>query len=113
MLKITMDKEFVEDYQIERVKEDMNEFKNMYTINDLKNRFMDETESFEIYGAEIISYKISAFDSGWACGNKTCYAVDMILDGFEKMFKVRFYIDQDYMIDLRPNLYTVKTFKAC
>ena len=110
MLKIKIDKEFVKDYQMERVKADVSEFKTAFTIGDLKMRFVEETENFELYGLDVISYQIEAIDSGWACGSKTIYAVSMILDGISKVYKVRFYISQNLEVELRPDLYYVKRF---
>ena len=110
MLKITIDKYFKENT---RIKEDVAEFKNCYTLNDLLLRFVDETGTDEIYGCDIVNYRIEAFDKGWLYGEVTAYQVQMVLDGYSKMFKIRFYIDKNFEVNLDPDLYTVKKFVEC
>lgn len=100
-MKITLNKKYIEDYQMDRVKEEAKDFAKSYTEKDLLMRFMDET-GIEFWWSEIIKTKIEAFDSGWACGNKTTFEVEMWIEsGVTQMFKIRFYIDYDLTVDTR------------
>ena len=110
-MKITMDRKYVEDYQVDRVKADMKEFKERYTDGDLLREFMDQTGNVKPYAADIVYCNVKAIDSGWAYGNTTCFQVSMLCDGIIAMYKLSFYIDMDLKVDTREPLVNFQEFK--
>ncbi len=100
-MKITLNKKYIEDYQIDRVKDDAKQFSEAFTLGDLLREFGQQVKFFPGVGAEIIKYKIEAMDSGWACGNKTIFDVNMVLDDWKVMYKIHFYIDMELNVDTR------------
>lgn len=109
VLKIRIDKEFTDDWNIETVKNAVESFKHAYTINDLLREFCEQTNSSEVWGGDIIQYKITAFRN-WSCD--ATYAVEMVIDDITRIYKVRFYIDHEGQVDTDPLLYDVMVFKA-
>lgn len=115
-MKITIDKNYVEDYQMSRVKEDVEDFKASWKEKDLLEAFTEQTELYVGYGVEILKTKIEAMDSGWATGNRTVFKVEMVLDDNNRMHKIRFYIDNTLEVDTRVlyngmKMYTIRTFE--
>lgn len=99
-MKITIDRQYTEDYQLPAVKEDIKAFKEMYTEGDLLRAFENQTGE-DIYVEEIVRTKIEAFDSGWAFDHKTAFQVEMVVDAVMEMVKVRFYTDMELNVDTR------------
>ena len=110
-MKMTIDKTFTENWQMDRVKADVKEFKAMYTDGDILRSFQEQTEDYRTYAADIVYCKASAMDSGWAFGNVTTFCIEMMVEAPCKIYKLRFYIDMNLKIDNRPNLITVQVFK--
>lgn len=109
-MKMSINKKYVEDYQMERVKADAKEFKAMYTDADILNSFREQLKDYRTYTAEIVYCKVEAMDSGWARGNETTFCVEMLVEDFRKMYKLRFYVGMNLEVDNRPNLVTVREF---
>lgn len=115
-MKITLNKKYIEDYQIDRVKEDAKEFSEAFTLNDLLREFEEQAKFVPGVNPEIVKYKVEAMDSGWACGNKTTFSVDMMLDDWRTIWKIHFYIDMELNVDTRivngeTKMWNIREFK--
>lgn len=120
-MRIKIDRQYVENYQLERVKEDMKSFSESFTLEDLRIAFETQTGTYLGWNPKIINAEISAMDSGWACGNQTIFCVDMLLDsGLDVLYKIQFYINMELNVDTREidgfheeklKMYSVKKFK--
>ena len=119
-MRIKIDRKYVEDYQLERVKEDMKRFSESFTLEDLRIAFETQTETDFGCSPKILNAEIFAMDSGWAMGNKTVFDVYMLIDnGFDVLYKIQFYIDEELNVDTREidgfreekiKMYSVKKF---
>lgn len=117
-MKMILCKDYVESYQIERVKADMKEFKARYTEGDLIRFFRDTVEYYDGYNAEVIKAEIEAMDSGYALGNKTTFWCHMILNNCLNMYRFDFWMDMDGTIDTRTlagnrKMYKIQKFELC
>ena len=115
-MKIKLNKKYIEDYQLERVKADAKDFAAANTLNDLVRVFEAQTDEFIGNRPEVIKAEIEAMDSGWACGNKTIFEVHMVIDDFDSMFKVMFWIDMELNVDTRTladgiKMYNIKRYE--
>ena len=106
-MKIKLNRKYTEDYQIDRVKADMKEFKESFTEADLLNIFRDAA-GFNKCG-DIIKMDVEAFDAGSYYGEETSFHVDILLDGYSEMTKISYYADK-YM-NITEDLITIRTFK--
>lgn len=109
-MKITVDKEFTNGYEMAQVKEDIKEFKARYTDGDVLNAMRSQTDFWGGYGEDIIKAEAKAFPAGWDFQNKTLFAVEMLIDGYNEMYKIRFYIDMDLNVDTRKGFVRVTKY---
>lgn len=112
-MKIKLDKKYIQEYQMERVKADAKEFSQMYTNGDLLREFLTQTASdvtMNVRADDIIRMDIKAMDAGWFYGEKTIYCVTMFLYDWDKMYKIRFYVDQYLTVDTKDGLWSVVEF---
>ena len=98
-MKIKINKNYVEDYQLERVKADAKDFSEAYTVGDLKRAFEEQVGGW--FGTEVVKTEITAMDSGWALGNKTIFEVTMLIDDWNTIYRIHYYIDRDLEVDTR------------
>lgn len=110
-MKITISKKFVESYQLDRVKADAKEFKGRYTDGDLLRSFMDQTNDYRCHAGNIVYCNVEAMDAGWYYGEKTHFVVEMLVEGFKKLYKLRFYVNMNLEVCLDPLLIQVREFK--
>lgn len=110
-MKMKIDRKYVEDYQLARVKEDAAEFKGRYTDGDLVRSYMNQMDDYRMCNAEVIYCKAEAMDSGWACGNRTIFCIEIMLENHMSIYKIRFYSDMDLNIDTRDNMVMAREFK--
>lgn len=115
-MKIGFSKDYIESYQMSRVKEDAQSFKEAYQVGDLLREFKSQTGEFFGVSPEIVRTTIIAMDSGWYWGNVTIFSVEMLLDDDLAMYKVRFYIDMELTVDTREiepdiKMYDVKRYE--
>lgn len=104
-MKITMDKDMTESYMIERTKQQMKEFKEIYTDGDLLRMFRDAIDDCGLgYNYEIIRCNLRAFPGGWQETDETHYCVEMTLEGWKEFVKLRFYISQSGAVDTRTDI---------
>ena len=94
-MKIKVDRNYVESYQLERVKEDMSEFKAMYTDNDILRALRDELDWHEGEVGDVVYMNVEAIDSGWAYGNVTHFVVSAMIDDRWSIYKVRFCVNMN------------------
>lgn len=112
-LKIRIDRKYVAKDEMEIIKEQVEEFRHAYTMNDLLRFFKEQTEGqYDMVDGEIIKCEIKAL-GGWypEKGVTASYRVEMIIEQCVRMYRVHFYILQDCEIELYPLLYDVETFK--
>lgn len=121
-MRIKIDKQYVENYQLERVKEDMKSFSESFTLEDLRTAFETQTGTYLGWNPKILNTEIFAMDSGWATGNQTIFDVYMLIDsGLDVLYKIQFYINMELNVDTRDlngfdgknygKLYSVKKYK--
>ena len=109
-MRISIDKEYTAPYEYAHVKDDIKAFSDGVTIRDIIAHFLGNIE-MQIGNFEIIHYTVRAFSGGWAHkNNMTCYVVEAVLEGWEKLYKVRFYIDQDWEVNITPGWYKFITY---
>lgn len=94
-MKISMDKKLTLIGNAAKVKNDMKEFKAMYTDGDLRRAFEDVTD-YNCYG-DIIKCDVSAANCN--VGGDTFYYVEMIIDGWRDFKRISFYCDSNLTID--------------
>ena len=119
-MRIKIDRKYVEDYQLERVKEDMKSFSESFTLEDLRTAFETQTGTYLGWNTKILNAEIFAMDSGWAMGNQTVFDVYMLIDScLDVLYKIQFYINMELNIDTREidgfhgerfKMYSVKKF---
>lgn len=100
-MKITIDRKYTELDKMGRTKEQVKDFKEIYTENDLLRMFEDATGENFGFVEEIIYCRLSAFPGGLAETDETHYSVDMLIDTYRSMYKIHFYITQSGEIDTR------------
>ena len=101
-MKITIEKRYTTLDKVERTKQQMKEFKEMFTDGDLLRMFRDAVDGWEYgYGDEIIRCNLEAFPGGTMETDETHYSVEILLEGFRRFTKIRFYISQSAVIDTR------------
>ena len=120
-MRIKIDRKYVEDYQLARVKEDMKDFSESCTLEDLRIAFETQTGTYLGWNPKILNTEIFAMDSGWAMGNQTIFDVYMLIDsGLDVLYKIQFYINRELNVDTRDvdgfkgekiRMYSVKKFK--
>lgn len=113
-MKIRADKEYTENYQMAKVKEDIAEFKERYTEKDILNSFRAQCDWWENQCAEILKCEINAFPAGWAYDDETHFHVVMYLDGFTEMNKLSFYVNLDLDVNTSTHpckMVDIKTYK--
>lgn len=113
-MKIKINRRYVEDYQLERVKADAKEFQADYTEQDLLWQFQNQAQNLGF--VEIVKSSVEALDSGWAMGNVTIFSVDMLLKAHKKYIEITFYIGKDMKIDtsdieLGRKMYSIREYK--
>lgn len=101
-MKITINKEYTEKYMMERTKEQAKEFKEAFTDGDLLRMFREAVgmES-ELWNLDIIRCNLSAFPGGTMETDENHYCVEMLCEGNDVFYKLRFYISQSAEIDTR------------
>ncbi|MBO7309145.1 MAG: hypothetical protein J6V38_05890 [Kiritimatiellae bacterium] len=87
----------------DKLRADMKEFKARYTDGDLKRAIEDVLDK-DFYG-DIIQAKVEAF--GLA---ETSFAIDLVIDGFVRIYKIRYYCDINLKVDNDENLIHVKSY---
>ena len=100
-MKITIDRQYTEERMMERTKEQIKEFKEIYTENDLLRMFSDATGEVLPFVEEIVYCRMSAFPGGTMETDETHYSVDMMLDTYRAVYKIHFYISQSGEVDVR------------
>ena len=95
-MKIAMDKRFTMVGQVEKVREDMKQFKAAFTDNDLRCAYEDATNK-SCYG-EILKTTVSAFSGTFETG----FAVEMIIDSDYIIKKISFYCNAELKVDKEP-----------
>lgn len=120
-MKITINKEFTTLGKVERTKEQMKEFKEIYTDGDLLRMFENAVDGCYCDSRDIVYCKLSAFPGGTMETDETHYSVDMLIEGWDTVTKIHFYISQSGEIDTRVirhpgekpmQMWDVKVFKA-
>ena len=118
-MKITIDKKYTTLDKLERTKQQIKEFKEMLTDNDLLSMFGNAID--EYFMGDIVYCNLSAYPGGTDETDETHYSVDILLDGYNTMTKIHFYISQsgeirktvyDKWDHKEINLWSVKTYKA-
>lgn len=121
-MKITLNKEYTEKYMEARTREQMKEFKQMFTDNDLFCMFdaaIGDAADLS-YNPDIIRCDLSAYPGGTMQTDETHYFVDMLLKGFDEFITVHFCMSQSGEITLKAwdifsreyvNLWEVKHYK--
>ena len=108
-IRISIDKEYTAPYEFAHVKDDIKAFSDGVTIRDIIAHFLANIEKSGNF--EIIHYTVRAFSGGWAHkNNMTTYVVEAVLETWEKLYKVRFYIDQDWEVNITPGWYKFITY---
>ena len=120
-MKITIDKHFTTLDKVDRTKEQMKEFKAMYTDGDLLRMFSETVDNWDLgFGQDIIYCNLEAFPGGSAETDETHYHVEMLTEKYNGYNKISFYISQSGEIDTRPHsdyqggtftLYSVKHYE--
>lgn len=101
-MRITIDKHFTTMDMIPRTKEQIKEFKEIYTDGDLLRMFRDATNTWDRGWADtIIRCNLEAFPGGTMETDETHYSVDILLEGFRRFTKIHFYISQSGVVDSR------------
>ena len=100
-MKIAIDRKYTEASKMERTKEQIKEFKEIYTEDDLLRMFTEATGQITGFVEEIIYCRLSAFPGGTQETDETHYSVDMLVDTFKAMYKIHFYISQSGEVDVR------------
>lgn len=109
-MKIRINKEFTENWQIERVQSDAKEFKARYTDGDVLRAFQNATEDYRTYNADIIYMNVSAMDAGSYYDNQTIFCVDVMTESITRIFKIRYYVDMKLNVMTDANLITVREY---
>ena len=100
-MKIIIDRNYTEADMMARTKEQIKEFKEIYTENDLLRMFTEATGEVTGFVEEIVYCRLSAFPGGSQETDETHYSVDMLIDTFKAMYKIHFYISQSGEVDTR------------
>ena len=112
MLKIKIDKTYTADYQIDRVKEAIKEFKEVFTENDLLAMFRSEFDWHDNWSCKIVKSEINAFDAGtFYDNNETTFAIKMLLEGFSEIDKISFYYTTGFGVNIEKNMHTIRVYK--
>ena len=111
MMKIKIDKKYTADYQIDRVKEAIKSFKEVFTENDLLAMFRSEFDWHDNWCCEIVNCEIRAFDAGTFYNNETTFAIEMLLEGFSEVDKIRFYYTTGFGVNIAKDMHTIKVYK--
>lgn len=116
-MKITVNKNYTTLEQAAKVKEDIKAFKEMYSERDLLNAFKNQADRNEWFG-DIIKAEAEAFPGGWAYNDETQFCITMVTEGYNKFYKIRFYIDMAMNVNTDDlyrspgtKMYTVETYK--
>lgn len=109
-MKIKMDKTYTPNEFRDQVKGDMISFKNCFTDNDLYRLFCEQLD-ISADCEEVLKCEVSAFPSGWACGNNTVFQVELVAHGFGKYVEIRYYCDSFGTVDTRDTMFGDKLFK--
>ena len=104
-MKIAMDKNYTRVGQVEKIREDMKQFKGAYTDNDLRRAFEEATDR-DLTG-EILKTTVSAFSGTF----ETSYAVEMIIDADFAFKRVSFYCNGELKVDTEPLLIGYRVYK--
>ena len=101
--KITIDKKFTTLEQVPKVRQDIQEFKEYATVEDLYGQFKwairDTEDDFHTYDSKIVYCNLEAFPGGSDFDDKTCYKVEMLIEEWHEFWKIQFYITQDWEIN--------------
>lgn len=116
-MKITIDKKFTTLEQVAKVKEDIKMFKEMYSERDLLSAFANQAGRNEWFG-DILRAEAKAFPGGWAYKDETQFCITMVTEGYNKFYKIRFYIDMAMNVNTNDlyrspgtKMYSVETYK--
>lgn len=119
-MKITIKKEYTTLDKVERTKQQIKEFKEAFTENDLLSMFMEAAGTDIGLVDEVVYCKMEAWPGGTQETDETHYSVDMMLDCYKAIYKIHFYISQSAEVDTRTiwccgkplPMFTVEKFAA-
>lgn len=101
-MTITINKKLTTLDKVDRTREQMKEFKVVYTDGDLLRMFREAVDVDELWNPDEIVYaRLEAFPGGFAETDETHYSVDMLVDCWSVLFKIHFYISQSGEVDTR------------
>lgn len=107
-IKVTIDRDYVRPWQMDRTKEQAAEMREMWTPGDLLRMFREaledagETEdAHRLDYGEIIRAEASAFAGGTQEENTTHYSVTLLIEGFRRFTVAHFYITHTGNVDTR------------
>lgn len=109
-MRIRVDKDYTDKAFTDQVKADIAEFKERYTIGDVLNSFRCQVDRWDGWTQEIIKVDAKAFPGGYYYDNATHFCFEFLIDGASTMYKIRFYIDMDLIVDTRTGLYSIKKY---
>ena len=99
-MRCMVDYDYTTRLEKQRVLDDLREFKERYTEGDLLRKFYSETDNVDVTG-DVVYFKVYGFPGGTYYNNATHFRVEALLEGFRKIYKVRFYCDLEMNIDTR------------
>ena len=108
-MKITVDKQFTNGYEMPRVKEDINDFKERFTIGDLIATIGAQCDAWFL-ASEVIKCEATAFPAGTDFFNKTLFCFEIIIDHFVNITRIKTYFDTDGNI-FRPEWAKIQTYR--
>ena len=101
-MRIKINKSYTTLDKVDRTKQQIREFKEMFTDSDLLRMFRDAVDAWEYgYGDKIIGCNLEAFPGGTMETDENHYIVEILLEGFRRFTKIRFYISQSAEVDTR------------
>lgn len=108
-MKITVDKQFTNGYEMRQVKEDIKNFKERFTVGDLIRAIGEQCDKWFI-ASEVIKCEATAFPAGSDFDNKTLFCFEIIVDHFVNFSRIRTYFTTEGTIS-RPEWVKVKTYR--
>ena len=113
-MKITIDREHTEAFQMERTKEQVKEFKAIYTDGDLRRMFLAALDMSnpdnQVFAAnenhiacgDIVYCNLEAFACGYSETSETHYMVSMLIESVICCIKLYFFISQNGVVSTEP-----------
>ena len=110
-MRIKIDREYTRPSQVQRVKDDIRDFSENATVKDLLVQFLSAIDrELETWNYTIHHYEISAFPGGTYVKDITSYSVGMLVECWKKIYKIHFYIDQDWNIRTESFMWSITTY---